>query len=40
MLLREDESGLLMANLWYNSEPKYDIEEQKIASVLLEQWQA
>lgn len=37
MLVRE-ENNSLMANLWYNTEPQFDIAEEQIVDVLHQQW--
>ena len=39
LLVRAEENGSLTSNLWYNSEPNYDIAESQLASILCEQWQ-
>lgn len=38
MLVREENQSLL-ANLWYNSEPVFDITEDRIVELLQQQWQ-
>ncbi|GGK79747.1 histidine--tRNA ligase [Amphritea balenae] len=39
VLVREENDSLL-ANLWYNSEPSYDVQEQQLIELLQQQWQA
>ncbi len=37
ILVRQNEEGSLVSNLWYNSEPSYDVAESDIAALLQQQ---